>query len=116
MNDRARREAVIWYFPEFLDADRVDLGITFAVELQAIGHLLCKRTANSLAKHRDSCGNIDPGLEIGLRFARFIDALIACPHAYYCIPIVEHLSAWEFRKDIDSNFLALLTEPAHYLV
>src|SRR3989442_1315527 len=116
VNNRARFKAVIGHLPELLDPDRVNLWITIAVELQAFDHLLCKRTANSLAKHSDFCGNIDSGLEIRLGLARLVDALVARPDAGHGIAIVEHLRAGKFGEDINSSFFALLTEPAHHFV
>src|SRR6476659_5783733 len=72
VNHRARREAIIGHFPEFLESYRVDLGIGILVELQAVNHLLGKRAAHAFAQYRYPRSNIHSRLKVRFRVAGLV--------------------------------------------
>src|SRR5215472_3370262 len=91
------------HLPQLFDADRVDLRVFAGGDREAPLELLGKRAARSFAEHRDLRDEIRAGLVVRLRFAFFVESLVADAHAGDAVAIPQQLLTRKLRENLDAK-------------
>ena len=111
----SRLDATFRHFPQFLDADAVDLRIQ-AVEFHPRDHFLGERSARPFGEHRHLGAQFVARREVVLGLAVLVDALVVGDDAGDSVAFVDQLRAGKLREDIHARLLDQAAQPLHQLV
>ncbi|SAL76412.1 hypothetical protein AWB68_04978 [Caballeronia choica] len=100
-------------FPQFLDAEAVDLRVGVLAQLEPVGELTAEMPARAFAEERVFRVQFHAELEVLGRLAVLADAHVAGDDAAHrAVFVIKHFGCGKTRKDFDAERLCLLTEPA----
>ena len=108
-------EAIVGELPQLLHADRVDLRILSGVQIEDAGELLGQRAARTFGEDGDLRAHVDARLEVRLRLAVLVDALVAGAHADDASVLDEHARGRELGEEIDAHLADDRRQPADHL-
>ena len=104
---------IIWQFPEFFDAQTVNLWLASLVEIKTLRELLSQRAARAFAEHCHFRAQVNTRLVIWFGLPFLINSLVARANTDDAVIfIIKHLRSGKFGEDVDASLFAFFAEPS----
>ena len=117
MDDLAFTEILRLYFPDFLEAEAVGLGLGVAAQVELFYHLLCKIAVTPLRKESDPRVKLHAPLKAGFGLATLGNAQVIGRDAFHAaVSAVEDFARRKARVDFYTHFFCALTKPFRKLI